>query len=428
MSATLDWFAGFFDFFWVSILLLAPMLLLGLLLAGILHVLVSRESVLRWLKNDDLKSVCLSAGIGVPMPLCSCSVVPVVTEMRRKGASRASCMSFLITAPETGADSILVTQAFFGFVPAITRPIVSLITAVVSGLACIGLIRNSPSGEIPDAQDAKDAHTPELPTCSHDCHDSGESHTPLIPGSADCHVAPGHLKTVAIKWFRSLLGKPAMHPQDMRQPHAEGPDFPTIVKHVLRYGFVHLADDILFALLVGIALGALLYLMIPSDLMLGDTARWLSYPVMVLLGVPVYICASASTPIAAALVAKGISPGAALIFLMTGPATNTGTIAIVVKQFGARFSSIYVGGVISVSLACGLLIDVLILLSGFSVSLNMEASHTPAIMLLQWSGAFLLLALIVWRARYGALGSGFREMVANLRLTRTQGATIRSRR
>ena len=99
----------FLDFLWTSFLLLAPMLLLGLLLAGLIQVLISRDLILKWLREDNLKSVNTAAALGVPVPLCSCSVVPVVAEMRRKGASRSSCLSFLVTAPETGADSILVT-------------------------------------------------------------------------------------------------------------------------------------------------------------------------------------------------------------------------------------------------------------------------------------------------------------------------------
>ena len=135
--------------------MLSPMLLLGLFLAGLIHVLISRQAILRWLRHDSLTSVTTSAAVGVPVPLCSCSVVPVVAEMRKKGASRSSCMSFLITAPETGADSILITNAFFGWVAAVVRPVISFITAVVAGIFCIGLIRD-PDPAAPDAQDDHD--------------------------------------------------------------------------------------------------------------------------------------------------------------------------------------------------------------------------------------------------------------------------------
>ena len=308
---------SFFTFLWSSFLLLAPMLLLGLLLSGLIHVFISRQAILRWLRDDSLKSVTVSSAIGIPVPLCSCSVVPVVAEMRNKGASRSSCMSFLITAPETGADSILVTNAFFGPIVAIVRPIISFITAVVAGIFCIGLIRD-------DRDEAKASDHDHCHDCDHDSHQS------LIADRDDCYVSPAQLKVLLVNWLKGIAGRQstAEVPTDN-----QGLDFKKLVKHVFRYGFIEIADDILFALLVGVVLGGVLFLAIPSDLMAHEYARYLAYPVMVLIGIPLYICASASTPIAAALVAKGVSPGAALIFLMTGPATNTGTIAIIVSQF-----------------------------------------------------------------------------------------------
>ena len=195
----------------------------------------------------------------------------------------------------------------------------------------------------------------------------------------------------------------------------QGLDFKKLVKHVFRYGFIEIADDILFALLVGVALGGVLFLAIPGDLMSNEYARWLSYPIMVLIGIPLYICASASTPIAAALVAKGVSPGAALIFLMTGPATNTGTIAIIVSQFGTRFASIYVAAVIAVTVILGIAIDALLLAAGLTISVNLDASHSSAIQFLQWGSALLLIALMVWRFRAGALRTGYEDMLFNLR-------------
>ena len=166
----------------------------------------------------------------------------------------------------------------------------------------------------------------------------------------------------------------------------------------------------------------MLFLVIPTDLMSHEHARWLSYPVMILIGIPLYICASASTPIAAALVAKGFSPGAALIFLMTGPATNTGTIAIIVSQFGARFASIYVASVVAVTAILGIVVDTLLLATGLTIPVNLSASHSSAIQVLQWGGAFLLIALIVWRFRAGALRSGWEDLLLNIRLRSSAGA------
>ena len=435
----------FLDFLWSSFLLLGPMLLLGLFLAGLIHVFISRDAVLRWLRRDSLGSAASSAAIGVPMPLCSCSVVPVVAEMRRKGASRSACMSFLITAPETGADSILVTHAFFGPVAAVVRPVISFITGVVAGIFCIGMIRDDGTAEPDPARDKhhEHGHVHDHHGHDHHGHDHGHhghdhGHKTLIPGDDDCYISPVTLKAFFVVWlsrmnegisqarsmnwikpdfYREFLSipAPAEAPRDDRGRELGDLSFTTVCKHILHYGFVEVADDILFALLVGVILGGALYLAIPDNLMNHEYARWLSYPVMVLVGVPLYICASASTPIAAALVAKGFSPGAALVFLMTGPATNTGTIAIIASQFGARFASVYVGSVIVVTVALGIAVDLLMIAFGLSLAVNMDASDSPALATLQWAGALGLFALMFWRFRAGALKSGYEDLLLNLR-------------
>ena len=406
-SSFLGGLVSYFDFLWYSFfLLLAPMLLLGLFLCGLIHVFIPRQTVLQWLQKDNLRSVSTSAAIGVPIPLCSCSVVPVVAEMRRKGASRSSCMSFLITAPETGADSILVTNAFFGWAAALTRPLVSFITAVAAGLSCIGLIR--------DDRDEGMVSEPVDPCCEHD-----HGHRALITGGEDCYVSPRRFTGMTLEWLKGRVSRSELRGErsgtSPAQEAEQEPSLREVIAHILKYGFVEIADDIMLALLVGIALGGLLFLAIPSDLMTNEYARWLAYPAMVLFGVPLYICASASTPIAAALVAKGLSPGAALVFLMTGPATNTGTIAVIMSQFGARFSSIYVGVVIAVTLVLGIAIDLLLLATGFGITVNLAPSEAPALQWLQWTCAAALLALIVWRSREGALKSGFADLMSGLR-------------
>lgn len=415
----MDVVSGFIEFLWLTFLLLAPMLLLGLFLSGVMHVFISRKAILRWFRRDGLTTVAKSAAIGVPMPLCSCSVVPVVAEMRRKGASRSACMSFLITAPETGADSILVTNAFFGPIVAVVRPFVSFLTAVVSGLFCIGLTRDSDVvSETTTSASVRD-HTAGCTDCDHD-----HEHTSLFSDRDDCYVSLRELGRITLSWLTNLTARnknSSAIEQELttrvteRMPQNRSPDFWSVVKHVFKYGFVEVADEILFALLVGITLGGLLYFVIPSDLMTHEYAQWFAYPIMLLIGVPLYICASASTPIAAALVAKGVSPGAALVFLMTGPATNSGTIAIIVSQFGSRFTTIYVVGVISVTVILGVAIDVALLTMGISIAVNLDASDSPSILALQWGGAAGLTALIVWRFRAGALRRGFNDLMVNLR-------------
>ncbi len=416
------------------------MLLLGLFLAGVIHVLISRATIYRWLSDDSLKSVCIGSAVGVPIPLCSCSVVPVVAEMRRKGASRSACISFLITAPETGADSILVTHAFFGLVATVVRPLVSFVTAFVTGVFCIGLMKSdetrgaaSGGADEPDDQACADDHNR--------CHEHG-THTPLLTASGGCYVAPAQLKDMFLKSVRGLARGTVRIFQRVRFPRTgNSPDLPQpdqsvarqtqavdeaqaggesppslgrVMRHVFHYGFVEVADEILFALVIGICLGGLLFLAVPDGLMASDYARWISYPIMVLVGVPLYICASASTPIAAALVAKGLSPGAALIFLMTGPATNSGTIAIIVSQFGSRFATIYVAGVVAVTTVIGVAIDLALIFLRLTLPVTLAASDSPTVQLVEWAAAAVLICLIVWRFRAGALKSGFQDMVSNL--------------
>lgn len=420
----------YFSFLWEMTLLLAPMLLLGLLLSGCIHVFISREAILKWFKEDNFKSVVTSAAIGVPMPLCSCSVVPVVAEMRRKGASRSACMSFLITAPETGADSILITQVFFGWIVAIVRPIISFVTAVVAGICCIRgnfESRTNSDSAFLSGQTATDSQLTFDPSACQegdDCHEHGTyAHQSLVATSGDCYVGLATLKDLWTNWWSNLKrpGGPAIQGDSEAKASGSEEEDPLtlrkIAKHVFQYGFIDIADDILFALIIGIALGALIYLIVPSDLAQYEYARWIAYPVVLAVAVPLYTCASASTPIAAALVAKGFSPGAALLFLMTGPATNTSTIAIVLGQFGSKFASIYVGVVIAVTLILAIAIDTVLIAVGIGITVNLEASHDSVIQWVQISAAVAFIALIVWRAKDGALKSGWRDFVINFRFS-----------
>ena len=447
----LDLGANLLEFLWETMLLLAPILLLGLFLSGLFHVFISRQAILKWLKKDDLKAISVSAAIGVPIPLCSCSVLPVVAEMRNKGASRSSCMSFLITAPETGADSILITNVFFGWAAAIARPIISFVTAVVAGLSCAQLAKDEEVVERSEVVD--DCCEPSSAQSSDPCAgasdietddccteaSSGEKHEYLVPAEEDCYVSFSRLRDATRRSFDSIVGalRKIHFLQVLRPSPAQSTVEPLssvgerglvsdskntepltlqkVARHVFHYGFVSIADDILFALLIGVLLGGIIYLAVPGDWMSHEYARWISYPVMLLVAMPLYICASASTPIAAALVAKGVSPGAALIFLMTGPATNTATISVILSQFGSRFASTYVIVVMAVTVAFGIGIDFLLLATGFELLVNLQQDHHHAVQVIQWVSVIAFTGLVVWRFRNGAFQRGWRDMLGNLR-------------
>ena len=423
-------------FFWDVMLELSPVLLLGLFLSGLIHVFISRQAVMRWLQKDNFRSIATSAAVGVPIPLCSCSVLPVVAEMRNKGASRSACMSFLITAPETGADSILITNVFFGWIAAVTRPVVSFVTAVVAGLFCVGLARNEERADRP-ALDDECCDAPSDIGADSDARDAS-GHEYLLPEQQDCYVSLSRLREATsnssyavLKALRSLsllqILRPSSSSNATESDMTCGPaifdaksqqeplTLRRVVRHVFRYGFVSIADDILFALLIGVFLGGIIFLFVPSGIGDSEVARWLSYPVMLVLGIPLYICASASTPMAAAMVAKGVSPGAALIFLMTGPATNTATISVVLSQFGPRFASIYVVVVMVVTAIIGIGIDLVLLGTGFQIVANLDHEHSHAVQYIQYVSVAAFSGLVIWRFRAGALKSGWNDMVSNFR-------------
>lgn len=429
------------DFLWQTMLLLAPILLLGLFLSGLFHVFISRQAILKWLKKDNLKAISTSAAVGVPIPLCSCSVLPVVAEMRNKGASRSACMSFLITAPETGADSILITNVFFGWVAAIARPFISFVTAVVAGLSCARLANDeevvNKTAVVDDCCEPGASDTESDDCCSE--QSDGADHEYLVPAEEDCYVSFSSLRDATARSYESVIGalrkmqilqvfrpkrlQPKIQPgttDDERglvsdSRNTEPLTLQKVARHVFRYGFINIADDILFALLIGVLLGGIIYLAVPGDWMTHEYARWVSYPVMLLVAMPLYICASASTPIAAALVAKGVSPGAALIFLMTGPATNTATISVILSQFGSRFASTYVIVVMAVTVIFGIGIDFLLLATGFELLVNLEQDHHKAIQAIQWISVIAFAGLVIWRFRNGAMQKGWRDMLGNLR-------------
>jgi len=284
----------------------APYLLLGFALAGVLHVVLARfPFLMARLTRPGRRSVLYGALIGVPMPLCSCSVLPAAMGLRRDGASRGATASFLVSVPETDVVSILITYALIGPVMAIYRPIAAFLSALATGLAVDSL---SEPGDRRPAQARPD------PAC--DCEET-EGHPHAAPGDA---------------WW----------------------------KRAFRYGFIEIFDDILLQLLLGIGIAAALTAWFPplESLAQGTHVVW-QYLAMLAIGIPLYVCATASTPVAAGFIAAGISPGAAMVFLLAGPATNVAGLLVLRAEFGPRFLMTYVIAVALASVAMGIAFDML---------------------------------------------------------------------
>lgn len=284
----------------------AAYLLLGFALAGVLHVvLVHFPGITARLTRPGRRSVLYGALIGVPMPLCSCSVLPAAMTLRRNGASKGATASFLVSVPETDVVSILLTLALMGPVMGAYRPLAAIVAALATGLAIDALL-NRRDG--PRSAAAPEAACP--------CDDAVTR--PASPSSP---------------WWRRAF----------------------------RYGFVEVFDDIILQLLLGIGIAALVGAFLPEidARTLGGNAAW-QYAVMAAIGIPLYVCATASTPIAAGFIAGGISPGAAMVFLLAGPATNVASIVVLRTTFGMRFVATYLISIVVTSVALGVLFDALL--------------------------------------------------------------------
>jgi len=348
-------------------------ILLGFAIAGLLHEFLPTELIARHLGRDDLRAVATAALFGAPIPLCSCGVLPAAAALRRKGARRSPLMSFLVSTPETGVDSIALTYGLLGGVMAVVRPVVAVVTALVAGVL---------SMLIPGRDEPRDeAVLDEL--AHHHAHDHGHD-----PQAALEH---GHADT------------------ESPDPHAADAGWRPRLERAGRYGFVTLLDDLAFWLVVGIGLTGVMSAALPDDFFstaLGLDGGLLPMLLVILAGVPLYLCASASTPVAAALIAKGLSPGAALVFLLVGPATNAATIAVVSRLVGPRRLRIYLGSIVGVALAAGLLLDALAADAVRAATLGgIEGTDPPLLSALKILAAFAFVGLLAW----SALRTGFAE-------------------
>ncbi len=311
----------------------APWLLGGFALSGVLHELLdARPGLMDPLKKPGARSVIMATLIGLPLPLCSCSVLPTALTLRRSGASRGATASFLITVPETDVVSMGLTWALLGPVMAIWRPIASLITGLVTGLAVDAA---DPGDDVPATKPSPTPLAMATPPAS--CC------TEPAPEPACCCSTP--TPTPRPFWIRAL-----------------------------RYGFVKFFDDIAPTLSLGLLVGAALTAWLPLlDVASITGSRLITYAVMLGLGIPMYVCAASSTPVAAGLIAAGVSPGAALVFLLAGPATNSASLLLLRRELGGRAFVVYLGGIMVLSTAMGLLLDAW--LGGAAVVLGGGAAH-----------------------------------------------------
>jgi len=316
--------------FWNTAAEMSPYLLFGFFVAGILSVLVSQRLVEKHLGGRGIWPLLKASLFGVPLPLCSCGVIPVSMSLHKHGASKGATVSFLLSTPQTGMDSIFVTLSLLGPVFAVFRPLAALVTGLVGG----GLVNVF-------NQNQEDADRPP-PECSDEC---------CAGGKKTGRIAKG-----------------------------------------LKYGFITLPRDIGKAMLIGLIIAAFISALVPDGYFAGKLGTGIfAMVVMMFLGIPVYVCATASVPIAAALILKGLTPGAALVFLMTGPATNAASFITIWKALGRATAITYLATVAGCALLGGLLLDYI------AVGIDIEIATRPGWMLpniVKYTSAVVLLAIL----------------------------------
>ena len=270
---------------------MAPYLLFGFLMAGVLSVMISHDFVRRHLGGHGWLGSFKAALVGVPMPICSCGVIPLAASLRKHGASRGATASFLASTPQTGVDSLMITYALLGWVFAVFRAVVAFVSGVLCGTA-VSIVSPKENEEPAECEDACCAPSPQ-----------------------------------------------------------------NVLKRMLTYGFLTLPRSISKAVVLGIIISGLLSGLIPENFFsdLGDSPATML--IMLVVGIPLYVCSSASVPIALAFIKAGISPGAALIFLITGPATNAATLTTLWSIIGKKQLVVFLATLALCALGAGFLIN-----------------------------------------------------------------------
>lgn len=322
-------------------------LIIGLFVAGILKVTLSNDSLGRHLTGKGIWPGIKAAILGMPLPLCSCGVIPAAVGLRRGGASKSATTAFLISTPETGVDSIAISYALLGPFMAIIRPIAATSSAIAAAILVL----------LTDKENSDQTVNSEQNTQTTRCCSSK---------SSCCGSSSQPPKT---SWLTKLW---------------QGQ----------RYAFTELIEDLSLWLIAGLIISALVVTFVPSEALVEISRSPWAMILMALIGVPMYICASASTPIAAGLMLAGVSPGAVLVFLLAGPATNMATLGIVHKELGIRALISYLVGVIGVAILFGYLTNFLVDHLSINIQAQLAASNQFLPPVVAWISG-IVLALII---------------------------------
>ena len=324
----------------------APWLLLGLVIAGLIKALMPQHLLRRWMGGGCLSSILRAAVIGMPLPLCSCGAIPTALALHRGGAGRGPTTSFLISTPGVGVDSMLITSVLLGPLMALARVLGALVTAIVTGIL-VGFT----------GQTALPKSTPVSSCCASKGADDGHAHA---HASESTGVIAG-----------------------------------------LKYAFSDLLDDISSWMFAVLLLAGVLVTFVPPETLVGFSGGLLALILMAVIGIPLYICATAATPVAAGLLLAGISPGMALVFLLAGPVTSLATLAILRREFGSQALAVYLVSILLVTVLIGWVFDQGLAMTGWDPvqQANQVQELLPASVEWLALGALLLFSIRPMRKR-----------------------------
>ncbi len=360
---------------WGIVAQMAPFLLFGFFLAGVLSQVLKSEWIVRHLGQRGFGSVLKAAVFGVPLPICSCGVIPLMASLRQQGASKGATTSFLISTPQTGADSIAVTYGLMGPVFAAATPITAFLGGLIGGTLTDRLAQDASADAAADK--AQPAEAGGGHCCAHDAGDAAPG--PPAEEAAACHMSP-EKSAPADKAASSCCAEPTQQEKGVWGRFTAA----------LRHAYVVMPADIARPLAIGLALAAVIGASVPEDFFTGWLGNsWFTLVVMMFIGIPLYGCSTGSVPIAAALIMKGVSPGAALVFLITGPATNAATVTTVWQVLGARVAAIYLGTVAACALTAGTLLNWIFAATAWTMTVEHAHEHTS------WLGHASAVALLL---------------------------------
>lgn len=410
---------------WSVLLDSAIYILFGFFIAGLLKAFLPTEFIAKHLGGEAIGKagkkehatigpVFKAALFGVPLPLCSCGVIPAAAGLREQGASKGATTAFLIATPETGVDSMTVTYGLLDPIMTIVRPLSAFITSVAAGIAVDILDKNDITDDIKSKKSIKTSscccnETKPEPKPASTCCCSDKKAAPQGAFASQMFAAPIAKQQAAPTTSSCCCSDTPKAPQTSSCCSSEKipPKATTFEKFKVGMSFAYgkLIADIGMWLLIGISLASLIGIFIPEDMFTDTVTGFSGMVVMMAIGIPMYVCATASTPIAAAFALKGISPGAALVFLLAGPATNVATITVVAKMLGKRAAFIYVTTIAIMTLLIGMFVNYLYVMLGLSVTDWVTVSiHQHHSIFSEIAAVVLVLLILVqwtkkWRAK-----------------------------